>query len=183
VLDSGSSLWGVRNDEERSTRMMKLGLFLAGPGQHIASWRDPSVEPDAGQSLRNYVELTQLAEAAKFDFVFNADSQASFGPDDANVWRRTAVGQRIEPITLLGALAAVSSHIGLVATATTTYLEPFHVARMFASLDQLSGGRSGWNLVTSSAPAEAYNLSHAAHAAHPARYERPTQFAPARIRL
>jgi FMN-dependent oxidoreductase (nitrilotriacetate monooxygenase family) len=156
--------------------MMKLGLFLAGPGQHIASWRDPSVEPDAGQSLRNYVQITQLAEQAKFDFVFNADSQATFGPDDANVWRRTAVSQRIEPITLLGALAAVTSRIGLVATATTTYLEPFHVARMFASLDQLSEGRSGWNLVTSSAAAEAYNFSHAQHAAHDDRYERATEF-------
>ena len=75
------------------------------------------------------------------------------------------VAHRIEPITLLGALASVTEHIGLVATATTTYLEPFHVARMFASLDQLSGGRSGWNLVTSSAATEALNFSHAAHAA------------------
>jgi FMN-dependent oxidoreductase (nitrilotriacetate monooxygenase family) len=156
--------------------MMKLGLFLAGPGQHIASWRDPAVEPDAGQSLHNYVQLTQLAERAKFDFVFNADTQATFGPDDINIWKRNTVSQRIEPITLLGALAAVTKNIGLVATATTTYLEPFHVARMFASLDQLSGGRSGWNLVTSSAAAEAYNFSHSAHAAHGDRYERATEF-------
>jgi FMN-dependent oxidoreductase (nitrilotriacetate monooxygenase family) len=156
--------------------MMKLGLFLAGPGQHIASWRDPSVEPDAGQSLQNYVQITQLAERAKFDFVFNADTQATFGPDDINIWKRNTVSQRIEPITLLGALAAVTQRIGLVATATTTYLEPFHVARMFASLDQLSGGRSGWNLVTSSAAAEAHNFSHAAHAAHGDRYERATEF-------
>jgi alkanesulfonate monooxygenase len=154
--------------------MMKLGLFLAGPGQHIASWRDPSVEPDAGQNLQNYVQITQLAERAKFDFVFNADTQATFGPDDINIWKRNTVSQRIEPITLLGALAAVTQRIGLVATATTTYLEPFHVARMFASLDQLSGGRSGWNLVTSSAAAEAFNFSHAAHAAHGDRYERAT---------
>jgi FMN-dependent oxidoreductase (nitrilotriacetate monooxygenase family) len=156
--------------------MMKLGLFLAGPGQHIASWRDPSVESDAGQSLHNYVQLTQLAEGAKFDFVFNADTQATFGPDDIGVWKRNTASQRIEPITLLGALAAVTKHIGLVATATTTYLEPFHVARMFASLDQLSEGRSGWNLVTSSAAAEAYNFSHAAHAAHGDRYERAAEF-------
>ena len=156
--------------------MMKLGLFLAGTGQHIASWRDPAVEPDAGQSLRNYVQLAQLAEAAKFDFVFNADTQATFGPDEIDVWKRNTVSQRIEPITLLGALAAVTQRIGLVATATTTYLEPFHVARMFASLDQLSEGRSGWNLVTSSAAAEAFNFSHAAHAAHADRYERATEF-------
>lgn len=156
--------------------MMKFGLFLAGPGQHIASWRDPDVAPDAGQSLRNYVDITRLAERAKFDFVFNADTQATFGPDDINIWKRNTVTQRIEPITLLGALAAVTERIGLVATATTTYLEPFHVARMFASLDQLSEGRSGWNLVTSSAAAEAYNFSHAAHAAHADRYERAAEF-------
>jgi alkanesulfonate monooxygenase len=156
--------------------MMKLGLFLAGSGQHIAAWRDPLVDPNAGQSLHNYVQLTQLAEAAKFDFVFNADTQATFGPDDIGVWKRNMVSQRIEPITLLGALAAVTRHIGLVATATTTYLEPFHVARMFASLDQLSGGRSGWNLVTSSAATEALNFSHAAHAAHDDRYERAVEF-------
>jgi FMN-dependent oxidoreductase (nitrilotriacetate monooxygenase family) len=156
--------------------MMKLGLFLGGPGQHIASWRDPAVDPNAGQSLAHYVNLTQLAERAKFDFVFNADTQATFGPDDINVWKRNMVGHRIEPITLLGALAAVTEHIGLVATATTSYLEPFHVARMFASLDQLSGGRSGWNLVTSSAATEALNFSHAEHAAHADRYERAAEF-------
>ena len=122
------------------------------------------------------MKLTQIAERAKFEFVFNADTQATFGPDDVNVWKRNMVGHRIEPITLLGALASVTEHIGLVATATTTYLEPFHVARMFASLDQLSGGRSGWNLVTSSAAAEALNFSKPAHAAHDDRYERATEF-------
>jgi FMN-dependent oxidoreductase (nitrilotriacetate monooxygenase family) len=156
--------------------MMKLGLFLGGPGQHIASWRDPATDANAGQSLRHYVNLAQLGERAKFDFVFNADTQATFGPDDVNVWKRNMVGHRIEPITLLGALASVTEYIGLVATATTTYLEPFHVARMFASLDQLSGGRSGWNLVTSSAATEALNFSHAAHAAHDDRYERAAEF-------
>jgi alkanesulfonate monooxygenase len=156
--------------------MMKLGLFLAGPGQHIAAWRDEKIAADAGQSLRHYVQITQLAERAKFDFVFNADTQATFGPDDVNIWKRNTVGHRIEPITLLGALASVTERIGLVATATTTYLEPFHVARMFASLDQLSEGRSGWNLVTSSAAAEALNFSHTAHAAHGDRYARASEF-------
>ena len=157
--------------------MMKLGLVLAGPGQHIAAWRHPATDANAGQSLRHYVNITQMAERALFDFVFNADSQSTFGPDDINVWRRNAVGHRIEPITLLGALASVTQHIGLVATATTTYLDPFHVARMFASLDQLSEGRVGWNLVTSSAASEAFNFGHASHAAHGDRYERATEFA------
>ena len=133
-------------------------------------------DPAAGQKLSHYVHLAQLAERGLFDFVFNADTQATFGPDEVDVWKRTTVAHRIEPITLLGALAAVTQHIGLVATATTTYLEPFHVARMFASLDQLSEGRTGWNVVTSSAPAEALNFSHAAHAPHGERYERAAEF-------
>jgi N-acetyl-S-(2-succino)cysteine monooxygenase len=156
--------------------MMKLGLFLHGPGQHIAAWRDPATDPAAGMNLGHYVRLAQLGERGRFDFVFNADTQATFGPDDVNVWKRSIVAHRIEPLTLLGALAAVTQHIGLVATATTSYLEPFHVARIFASLDQLSEGRSGWNLVTSSAAAEALNFSHAAHAPHSERYERAAEF-------
>lgn len=156
--------------------MMKLGLFLHGPGQHIAAWRDPATDPASGMSLDHYVRLAQLGERGLFDFVFNADTQATFGPDDIDVWKRGIVAHRIEPLTLLGALAAVTKHIGLVATATTTYLEPFHVARIFASLDQLSGGRSGWNLVTSSAAAEALNFSHAKHAPHDQRYERAAEF-------
>ena len=83
---------------------------------------------------------------------------------------------RIEPLTLLGALSAVTSHIGLISTATTTYLDPFHVARMFATLDQMSEGRVGWNVVTSSAASEAFNFSHDKHAAHADRYRRAAEF-------
>ena len=93
------------------------------------------------------------------------------------MWSRTTSGSRLEPLTLLGALAAVTKHIGLVATMTTTYYEPFTIARMFASLDHISGGRAGWNLVTSLAAAEALNFSHAAHAAHGDRYARAKEFA------
>lgn len=156
--------------------MMKLGLFLAGPGQHVAAWRDPAVAPDAGQSLRHFVNLAQIGERALFDFAFVADTNATFGPDDVSFWKRTTVAHRIEPITLLGSLSAVTERIGLVATATTTYLHPFHVARQFASLDQLSGGRAGWNLVTSSAAAEARNFNGTSHAAHDERYERAAEF-------
>ena len=156
--------------------MMKLGLFLSGPGHHVAAWRDADVAPDAGQSLKHYIELARLGERGKFDFLFNADSNSTFGPDDVEVWKRTTASLRLEPLTLMGALAAVTTHIGLVSTATTTYLEPFHVARLFASLDQLSGGRAGWNLVTSSAASEALNFSHAAHAPHAERYARAAEF-------
>jgi FMN-dependent oxidoreductase (nitrilotriacetate monooxygenase family) len=156
--------------------MMKLGFFLYGPGHHIASWRDPDAAPEASRSLRHYIEITQLAERGLFDFVFNADSNSSFGPDDVNIWKRTTASIRLEPLTLLGALAAVTERIGLVSTATTTYLDPFHVARMFATLDQMSEGRVGWNVVTSSAASEALNFSHAAHVPHDKRYERATEF-------
>jgi hypothetical protein len=144
--------------------MMKLGLFFEGCGHHIAAWRDPEVDAHARQSLAHYVEIAQLAERGKFDFLFTADTNATFGPDDADAWTRTTAASRLEPITLLGALAAVTQRVGLVATATTTYFEPFHVARFFASLDQISSGRAGWNLVTSLAVAEAYNFGREAHA-------------------
>jgi FMN-dependent oxidoreductase (nitrilotriacetate monooxygenase family) len=156
--------------------MMKLGFFLYGTGHHIASWRDPGVMPNANQSLKHYIQITQTAERGLFDFVFNADSNSTFGPDDPDIWRRTTVSMRLEPLTLLGGLAAVTSHIGLISTATTTYLDPFHVARMFATLDQMSEGRVGWNVVTSSAASEALNFSHQAHAPHDQRYERAAEF-------
>jgi N-acetyl-S-(2-succino)cysteine monooxygenase len=156
--------------------MMKLGFFLYGTGHHIASWRDPGVMPNANQSFKHYAEITRTAERGLFDFVFNADSNSTFGPDDPDIWRRTTVSMRLEPLTLLGGLAAVTSHIGLISTATTTYLDPFHVARMFATLDQMSDGRVGWNVVTSSAASEALNFSHQAHAPHDQRYERAAEF-------
>src|SRR5215831_17471307 len=145
--------------------MMKLGLFFEGCGQHLAAWRDPDVE------------IARIAERGKLDFLFTADTNATFGPDDADAWVRTQAASRLEPITLLGALAAVTQRIGLVATATTTYFEPFHVARFFASLDQISGGRAGWNLVTSLAIAEAYNFGKEMHPHHGDRYARAREFA------
>jgi FMN-dependent oxidoreductase (nitrilotriacetate monooxygenase family) len=156
--------------------MMKLGFFLYGPGHHIAAWRDPHTQADAGGSLKHYVEITQIAERALFDFVFNADSNSTFGPDDIDIWKRNCVTMRLEPLTLLGALSAVTERIGMISTATTTYLDPYHVARMFATLDQMSGGRIGWNVVTSSAASEAFNFSHAAHAPHAERYQRAAEF-------
>ena len=131
---------------------------------------------DANANLGQYIEVTQTAERALFDFVFNADSNSTFGPDDPEMWKRTAVAMRIEPLTLLGALSAMTSHIGLISTATTTYLDPFHVARMFATLDQMSQGRVGWNVVTSSAASEAFNFSRDKHAAHDDRYRRAAEF-------
>ena len=157
--------------------MMKLGLFLEGTGHHVAAWRDPDVDPHGRQTLAYYLDSARLAEHGKFDLLFMADTNATFGADDVESWTRTTQASRLEPITLLGAIAAVTERIGLVATATTTYFEPFHVARFFASLDQISGGRAGWNLVTSLAVAEAYNFGREMHPHHADRYARAREFA------
>jgi alkanesulfonate monooxygenase len=163
-------------DEGGARRMMRLGLFFEGVGHHIAAWRDPEVDPFARQSFAHYAEIARTAERGKFDLLFTADTNATFGPDDVESWSRTLHASRLEPLTLLGGLAAVTERIGLVATATTTYFEPYHVARFFASLDQISQGRAGWNLVTSLAPAEAYQFGRDAHAAHADRYARAREF-------
>ena len=156
---------------------MHLGLFVAGDGHHIAAWRDPSVARNANQDISHYTRIAQLGEAGRFDFLFTADTNAFFYGDDLVPLRLTSEPLRLEPLTLLSYLAAVTEHIGLICTATTTYLEPFQVARMFASLDMISGGRAGWNLVTSSAPAEARNFSRDFHPAASERYDRAAEFA------
>lgn len=157
--------------------MIHLGLFLSGEGHHIAAWRDPDAPPDASMDIRHFAELARTGERGGFDFLFTADTNAIFYGDDLEEMRRTTSALRLEPLTLLSALAMATEHIGLVCTATTTYLDPFHVARLFASLDRISGGRAGWNLVTSSAPAEAQNFSHDAHPPYGERYERAAEFA------
>jgi len=157
--------------------MMKLGLFLAGEGHHIAAWRDPDVKAGAKHDFAHYAETARVAEAAKFDLLFHADSQSTFGPDDPEIWKRTTGACTLEPITLYSALAALTRNIGLICTSSTTYGDPYHVARFFASMDLISGGRAGWNLVTSSAASEALQFSHAAHVPHAERYARATEFA------
>jgi FMN-dependent oxidoreductase (nitrilotriacetate monooxygenase family) len=157
--------------------MMHLGLFIAGEGHHIAAWRDPSTPRLANQDIDHYIQLAQKGERALFDFLFTADTNAVFYGDEIAGWSQTTQALRLEPLTLLSALAVATQRIGLICTATTTYLEPFHVARLFASLDQISHGRAGWNLVTSSAPAEAANFSQPAHPPATERYARAAEFA------
>jgi alkanesulfonate monooxygenase len=156
---------------------MRLGAFFNPTGHHVASWRHERAQADAGINFRHYVEMTQAAERAKFDMVFLADNVCV---RDANMEALSRSAQYIanfEPITLLAALSSLTSHIGLVATASTSYNEPFHVARKFASLDHLSGGRAGWNLVTSGQEAEARNFGREKHYQHGERYERAREFA------
>ena len=156
---------------------MKLGLFMLGGGHHIAAWRDPSTPKGAALDIQHYIEIARIGERGLFDFIFTADTNAFFYGDDIHKLRRTPEALRLEPLTLLSALAMATKNIGLICTATTTYLDPFHVARQFASLDRISGGRAGWNLVTSSAPAEAQNFSVDAHPKPFDRYEKAAEFA------
>lgn len=154
-------------------RQMKLGAFLMATGHHIAAWRHPDVPANAGLDFKHYKHLAQVAEAAKFDTLFIADSVAAATGDAASSMARS---DHFEPLTLVSALSAVTERIGLIVTATTSYNEPFHIARKFASLDHLSGGRAGWNLVTSDAAAEALNFGRDAHIDHAERYSRAREF-------
>ncbi|MBW9114674.1 LLM class flavin-dependent oxidoreductase [Rhizobium cauense] len=159
-------------------RQLKLGAFLYPTGHHVAAWRHPEAQADAGSNFEHYVELARLAEAAKFDLIFLADGVGTRGTDTEALSRTaTRYVAQFEPITLLSALAAVTKHIGFVATASTSYNEPYHIARKFASLDHISGGRAGWNLVTSSSEHEAHNFGRDEHFAHSERYERAEEFA------
>jgi len=154
-------------------RQLKLGAFLMATGHHVAAWRHPQVPADAGLDFQHYKHLARIAEAARFDALFVADSVAA---PTGEVASRMARSDHFEPLTLLSALSAVTEHIGLIATATTSYNEPYHVARKFASLDHLSGGRAGWNLVTSDAAAEAANFGREEHIGHAERYQRAREF-------
>lgn len=155
------------------TRQLKLGAFLMAGGHHVAAWRHPEAPADAGLDFSQYKRLAQIAEAAKFDALFVADSIAAPRDDIASRMARSAY---FEPLTLLSALSAVTERIGLIATATTSYNEPYHVARKFASLDHLSGGRAGWNLVTSDNAAEAQNFGREQPISHAERYSRAREF-------
>jgi len=158
-------------------RMMRLGAFIHETGQHVAAWRHPDAYAHSGTSFAEASAVARTAERGKFDLLFLADSAAvsMFGSPES----RARMGKlvKFEPMTLLSALAAVTSRLGLVATSTTTYAEPYTLARQFASLDQISGGRSGWNLVTSNNEAEAFNHGRDQHVAHADRYDRAAEFA------
>ncbi|MFC3126903.1 LLM class flavin-dependent oxidoreductase [Pseudoroseomonas globiformis] len=156
---------------------ISLGLSMRYIGYHAASWRHPQAQPGAGSDFRHFVRLAQSAEAAKFDMLFLADGigiRAKDAPPGA--LQQTAQSTVLEPLTLLSGLAAVTERIGLVATASTTYNEPFHIARKYASLDSISGGRAGWNIVTSWSEAEARNFGRDKHMDHGPRYARAAEF-------
>jgi FMN-dependent oxidoreductase (nitrilotriacetate monooxygenase family) len=152
------------------TRQLHLNVFLAGAGHHEASWRHPLTDPAAAGDLGHYVALARLAERGAFDSVFLADGVQAL--DDV----AHAPGKSFEPLTLLSALATVTEHIGLIGTVSTTYTEPYNLARYLSSLDHLSGGRAGWNIVTTAGDRAAQNFNRAANVEHDERYERAGEF-------
>ena len=155
---------------------MKLGAFFHPTGHHIASWMHPDAQIDAGTNFRHYVELAQMSERAKFDFIFLADALAVRDGNLEALSRWPQYMAYFEPITLLAGIAGQTERIGLVATATTSYNEPYNVARKFASLDHISAGRAGWNVVTSANLSEAFNFGREAHYEHGERYNRALEF-------
>lgn len=159
----------------RRQEKLSLGAFLLFTGHHVAAWRH--ADAAESQTLADFVDFARAAEDAKFDAVFLADA-VGLRSDDITASRHKAHSgvYPFEPITLLSALAANTSRIGLVATASTSFTEPFNLARQFASLDRLSDGRAGWNLVTSAEPASAYNFGHQAPIPHAERYARAEEF-------
>lgn len=145
-------------------RTLKLGFILHGVGRTWNDWRHPDRDVNASTSFPHYKRQAQLAEKGKFDFLFVADSLSVTEKSSPHYLNR------VEPITILSALAAATSHIGLVGTLTVSYSEPFNVARQFASLDHISEGRAGWNVVTSWLGDTAANFSKTEHPAHNVRY-------------
>ena len=156
-------------------RQLHLGAFMRPVSLHTGAWRYPGAYPDANFNFKHLKEFAQRLEAAKFDAYFMADHLAVLNmPVEA--LKRSQTVTSFEPFTLLSALAAVTDRIGLVATASTTFDEPYHVARRFASLDHLSGGRAGWNIVTTSNPDAALNFGLDDHMEHAERYKRAREF-------
>ncbi|MFB6519343.1 LLM class flavin-dependent oxidoreductase [Streptomyces sp. NPDC056401] len=151
-------------------RTLHLNAFLMNAGHHDAAWRHPSSSPERITDLRYFQELARTAERGLLDSIFFADGVALWGKA-----RYNAVGG-FEPLTLLSAIAAVTEHIGLIATVSTTFNEPYNLARKFASLDLISGGRAGWNIVTSGSVDEARNFNRDEHLEHNLRYERAREF-------
>ena len=151
-------------------RQLHLNAFLMNTGHHEASWRLPESDPHSSTSIAHYANLARIAERGKLDSVFFADSPSLWG----TIGRRPSGS--LEPTVVLAALAAVTEHIGLIATASTTYNEPYNLARRFASIDHLSGGRVGWNIVTTATIDAARNFNLAELPDHAARYARAEEF-------
>ena len=151
-------------------RQLHLNLFLMGVGHHEAAWRHPRTDPSRLSDIRHFQQLAATAEAAAFDSVFLADGVEGPAPG-SNAWV-----SHFEPITLLSALAVSTERIGLIGTVSTGFTEPYNLARQFASLDHLSNGRAGWNIVTSAGDRAARNFGRDSNQDHATRYERAAEY-------
>src|SRR5579871_64849 len=158
-----------------SSRQLRLGAFMRPVSIHTGAWRYPGAFPDANFNFQHLKRFAQTLERGRFDAFFMADHLAVLNmPMDA--LKRSATVTSFDPATLLPALAVVTEHLGLIATGSTTFDEPYHVARRFAALDHLSGGRAGWNVVTTSNPDAALNFGLEEHMEHGERYRRGREF-------
>jgi len=156
-------------------RQLRLGAFMRPVSIHTGAWRYPGAWPDANFNFSHIKRLIQKLEAGKFDAFFMADHLAVLNMP-VNALKRSHTVTSFEPFTLLSALAGATERIGLIATGSTTFDEPYHVARRFASLDHISGGRAGWNIVTTSNPDAALNFGLEDHMEHAERYKRAREF-------
>ncbi|UPG73931.1 LLM class flavin-dependent oxidoreductase [Roseomonas gilardii subsp. gilardii] len=157
------------------TRQLHLGAFMRPVAIHTGAWRYPGAWPDANFNFAHLRHLARRLEEAKFDAFFMADHLAVLDMP-VRALKRSHTVTSFEPFTLLSALAGATERIGLVATASTTFDEPYHIARRFASLDHLSGGRAGWNIVTTANPDAALNFGQDTQMEHDARYDRAREF-------
>jgi alkanesulfonate monooxygenase SsuD/methylene tetrahydromethanopterin reductase-like flavin-dependent oxidoreductase (luciferase family) len=153
-------------------KRMVLGAYVNPSGHHVASWRHPRAQADAHVSIDHYLEVARTLERSRFDLIFLADSNKVRVANMDALRRSTQFVAYFEPLTLLSALAMATTKLGLVATASTSWDQPFHIARKFASLDHVSKGRAGWNAVTSVADAEAQNFGYDVAYEHGDRYDR-----------
>ncbi|MGI4985592.1 MAG: LLM class flavin-dependent oxidoreductase [Janthinobacterium lividum] len=158
-----------------TTRRMHLGAFMRPASIHTGAWRYPGAYPDANFNFAHLRDFARRLEAAKFDAFFMADHLAVLNMPTAALMRSHTVTS-FEPFTLLAALAGATERIGLIATASTTFDAPYHVARRFASLDHLSDGRAGWNIVTTANPDAALNFGYDSQMDHDARYQHAREF-------
>jgi FMN-dependent oxidoreductase (nitrilotriacetate monooxygenase family) len=158
-------------------RRMRLGMSIRWLGYHVASWRHPQVPADGPTRFDFFLDSARKAEAAKLDMIFFADSLAIRGEDNPpGSLCRDLRNVELEPLTLLAALGACTTHIGLAATASTSYNAPYHIARKYASIDNISKGRAAWNVVTSYSKMEAMNFNRDEHLSYDERYGMAAEF-------
>lgn len=158
------------------TDKLKLGTFVYTFGFHPAAWRHPGSDVHGATDLRHLINCARISEAAKLDFMFFADSPAAAVGDPDALCRNPTKMNRLEPITAITALSQHTDHLGFVATASTSYYEPFNIARLFASADHISGGRVCWNVVTSDHDETGYNYNRDGLPPHAERYARGEEF-------